>query len=109
MTETESRGTFLYEASRSLLSTSPALSRYYASQFHQITENDDDLDVHPAVQQHICPQCGQMYTPGVNCKLSRLQWYAPHARIHGRYPASIHKHPYFHSSSYCCNATGKIC
>lgn len=70
MTEAESRGTFLYEASRSLLSTSPALSRYYGTQFQQLTEEDDDIHVHPTVQQHMCPQCGQMYTPGLNCKVA---------------------------------------
>ncbi|KAG2217012.1 hypothetical protein INT45_003085 [Circinella minor] len=60
-----SRMEFLFQASHTLFSSCPELSRFYMSEFQQCLRQQDLIPA-KSITRSCCPRCGQIYVPGLN-------------------------------------------
>ena len=60
-----SRMEFLFQASHTLFSSCPELSRFYMGEFQQCLRQQDLIPA-KSITRSCCPRCGQIYVPGLN-------------------------------------------
>ena len=60
-----SRMEFLFQASHTIFSSCPELSRFYMSEFQQCLRQQDLIPA-KSITRSCCPRCGQIYVPGLN-------------------------------------------